>query len=75
MAAGQLDRRQRLGHVVLAAEKGQVAIVERLDAERDAIHARRAEAPEAPRLDRGGVGLERDLDVIGRTGQRRSRGR
>ena len=46
-----------------AAERGQRGIVERLHAQRDAIDAGRAVAAKPRRLDRGGIGLERHLDV------------
>jgi hypothetical protein len=52
-----------LGDVVSPAEKGEVAIVQRLDAERDAVHPGVGEGGEAPGLDAGRVGLERDLHV------------
>ena len=39
------DRRQRLGDVVLAAEEGQIAVVQRLHAQRDPVHARRPGSP------------------------------
>jgi hypothetical protein len=42
-------------------ERGQVARIEALAAERDAIHARRGVFGEASALDGAGVGLERDL--------------
>ena len=48
---------------MLAAEEAQVAVVERLHAERDPVDAGDAEAPQLPGLDRGRVGLERDLQV------------
>ena len=52
-------------HAVLAAEEAQVGVVQRLHAQRDAVDARRPEAPEPPGLDRGRVRLQRDLDVVG----------
>ena len=62
-ARGQIDRGQRLGGGVLAPEQAQRGVIERLNAERDPVHARRAHRPEPVRLARGGVGLERDLEV------------
>ena len=46
-----------------AAEEAQRRVVERLQAERDAVDPGGGEVGEARRLDRRGVGLERDLDV------------
>ena len=68
-----LDRPERLGHVVQPAEEFEVAIIERLDPERDAVDACRAVAPEPLGLDRGGVRLQRHLGVgrdrpVGRDG-------
>ena len=48
-----------------AAEEGERLVVEALQAERQAVDARRGEVGEARRLDRVGIGLERDLDVVG----------
>jgi hypothetical protein len=45
-----------------AAEEAQRVVVQRLQPERDAIDSRRREIGEARRLDRGGIGLQRDLD-------------
>ena len=46
--------------------KLQIRVVQRLHAERDAVDAGRAVAAEALGLDAGRVGLERDLDAVGR---------
>ena len=55
-----------------AAEEAQRRVVERLQAERDPVDAGRGEVGEARRLDRGGIGLERDLDVRARSPSARS---
>ncbi len=47
-----------------SAKKAQSPVVERLEAERHPVHARRGKVREARRLDRGGVRLERDLDLL-----------
>ena len=49
-----------------AAEEGERFVVETLQTEREAVDAGRREVGEARRLDRIGVGFERDLDVLGR---------
>ena len=61
--ARHLDRRARGGDVMKAAEEAEVVVVERLDAERDAVDAGGAVAAETLGLDAGGIGLERDLGV------------
>ena len=61
------DRVERLLRGVQPAELLQRRIVERLHAERHAVDAGRAIAAKARRLDAGGIGFERDLDV-GRDG-------
>ena len=48
-----------------AAEEGEGRVVEALQPERQAIDAGRREVGEAVGLDRVGIGLERDLDVVG----------
>ena len=48
---------------VHAAKLGEHAIVERLDAERDAVDAGGAVAAEAGGFDAGRIGFEADLDV------------
>ena len=60
-----LDRLDRFGDVVTAAERLEVGVVERLDADRQAVDAGGAIAAEAPRLDAGGIGLEGDFGVGG----------
>ena len=65
MTPRQIERRHRLGMIVAAAEEFQRGIVERLDAERQPIDARGAEAGEALGIHRAGIGLQRDLGGIG----------
>ena len=60
---GEVDRGQRLGRIVLAPERSEVAVVQRLHAQRHPPHPRRPKAKKLAGLDRGGVGLERDLEV------------
>ena len=62
---GEVDRRERLGRRVLAPEEPERPVIERLDAERDPVDPGRPEAGETTRFDRGRVGLERDLEVLG----------
>ncbi len=57
------ERPQRLVDGMLAAEEFQRRDIERLHAERHAIDAGLRQLGEAAGLDRGRVGLERDLDV------------
>jgi hypothetical protein len=62
--ARHLDRRAGGRHVVQPAEEAEVRVVQRLDAERDAVDARRAVATEARRLDTRRIGLERDFRIV-----------
>ena len=62
-AGSELDSGPRLGRAVLPPEEAQAGVIQRLDAERDAVHARLAERAQPAGLDRGRVRLERDLDV------------
>ena len=61
--ARDLDRPERLLDIVQPAEEAKVRVVQRLDAERDAVDAGGAVAAEALRLDARRVGFERDLGV------------
>ena len=58
---GDRDRIQRFLRRVHPAERFEVGIVQRLHAERDAVHPGRPEIAEAAGLDAGRIGLERDL--------------
>ena len=62
---GHVQRGQRLGDRMLAAEVLEVDIVQRLDPERNPIDARAFEAAKARGLDAGGIGLQRNLDIRG----------
>ena len=59
--ARDLDGADRLGGAVQPAKRLEVGVVQRLDAERDAIDAGGAIATEARGLDARRVGLERDF--------------
>ena len=61
--ARRLDRLPRGRDVVQAPEGAEVVVVERLDAERDAVDPGGAVAAEALRLDARGIGLERHLGI------------
>ena len=61
--AGDLHGVERFLRGVQPPEFFQRRIVERLHAERDAIDAGRPIAAKARRLDAGGIGLKRDLDI------------
>ncbi len=61
--ARELQRGARLGGVVLPAEHAQGVGVERLHAEREAVHPGLPEGGEPPRLHAGRVGLQRHLEV------------
>ena len=81
-AARDADRIERFARGVHAAKLGEHAIVERLDAERDAVDAGGAVAAEAGGFDAGRIGFEADLDVgrdapmfCNRVEDRRHRGR
>ena len=65
--AGQRQGGQRLGRVVAPPQEAQGVVVERLDAEREAVDPGPPEAVESGRLGRGRVGLQGDLD-LGRQG-------
>ena len=62
----EVEGRQGLNDTVLAAEEGEGGRIKSLDAERDAVDAGLAKGPEPGGLDRGRVGLKRDLDRLGR---------
>ena len=62
----RLQRAQRLVYAVRAAKKAQRLVIERLDAQRGAIDPGGSQIGKARRLDRGGVGLQRDLDPLGK---------
>ena len=55
---------KRFRHIVQPPEEFQVGIVQRLHAERHAVDARGAIAAEPLGLDRGRIGLQRDLDAV-----------
>src|ERR1700693_4497252 len=59
----QLDGAAGLGDVVQPPEKAELGIVQRLDAEGDAVDAGSAVAAEAFRLDARRIGFEGDLGV------------
>ena len=65
MPGGEGDRGKRFGSCMAAAEEGKRSVVERLHAEGNAIDPGRGVGREAGSLDRGRVGLERDLAVGG----------
>ena len=65
--AGERHRRHRFGAGVRAPERLQIGVVQGLHAERDAVHAGRAIAEKALRLDAGRIGFERDLGVLARS--------
>ncbi len=69
MALGERKRRKRLCRRVLAAERLEARIVERLHAERQPVDAGRAVAGEVLGLDAGGIGFERDLGIARRARQ------
>ena len=60
---GDVEGAQCLLRRMQAAEQLQIGVVQRLHAERDAIDARRAIAPETRGLDAGRIGLQRDFGV------------
>jgi hypothetical protein len=60
-ALRQFDRAPCLVRVVDAAERREMAVIEALHADRQAVHAGVAKAGEAVRFDRAGVGFERDF--------------
>ena len=53
------------GDAVRPAEIAEHLVVERLQTERHAVHPGAGEVAEAGGFDRGGIGLQRDLDVLG----------
>ena len=61
---GDIESANGLGSVVPTAEKAQCPVVERLDAERHAVHPGLGEGCEPAGLDRGGIGLQRDLGFV-----------
>ena len=69
MFGGERRRDPRLGAAVDAPEGREMAVVEALDPERQAIDAGGAEAGELRRFDRSRVGLERDLGIGRQHGQ------
>ena len=58
-----VERGEASGEIVRAAEEPERVIVQGLQAEADAVDARRAEARKARGFDRGGIGFKRDLDL------------
>ncbi len=65
MLLGERQRGQRFLRGMLAAERLEAVIVERLHAERGSVDPGGTVARELLRLDAGGVGFERDLDIVG----------
>ena len=63
MALGERQRGQRFFRRVLAAERLEASIVERLHAERQPVDAGRPIAGEVLGLDAGRIGFERDLGI------------
>ena len=63
MALRGIERGQPLGHVMRAPQKMERLIVQRLQPQRHAVHAGPRNIGKARRLDRGGVGLQRDLGI------------
>ena len=55
-----------------AAEPPEHGVVETLHAKRQAVDAGLAVVVEAAVLDRAGIGLERDLDIVGRSRRART---
>ena len=64
-ALRRVERGQPLRHVMGAAEEMERLIVERLKAERGAVDPGAGQIRKARRLDRIGIGLQRDLYVRG----------
>src|SRR3989442_154898 len=62
-AARNRDRAKRFVRRMQPAELLERGIIKRLHAERNAVHAGRAIAAQARRLDAGRIGFERHLDV------------
>ncbi len=62
-APPDFERGDRLGDRVLAAEPLQVGLMQALDADGNAVHPGGAVAREAPRLDAGGIGFQRDFEI------------
>ena len=60
---GELNRMKRLGDRVLAPERLEVGVAQRLHADRQAVDAGGAISAKPPRFDAGRVGFERDLGV------------
>ncbi|MCY1173650.1 hypothetical protein D9M73_138170 [compost metagenome] len=58
-----VERGEALGHIMRAAEKGERAIVKRLQPERHAVDPGARNIGKARRLDRGGIRLQRDFDI------------
>src|SRR5208282_2490661 len=64
MPSGERESGKCFGTRMPAAEEAKLGVVERLHAEGDPVHARRGVTREAAGLDRGWIGLKRDLDPI-----------
>ena len=62
-AGGEAEGGECLGRGMLAAQRFQIIIVQRLHADRNAVDAGRAITPEILRFDGGRVGFKGDLDM------------
>jgi hypothetical protein len=67
------ERRARFGSRMQATKSLEIRVVERLNADRNPIDPGVAKFPEPSGLDRGGVGFQRDFEIVG-TGPARTRG-
>ncbi len=65
MPLSRIERRKPFLHRMCTAEKPQRRIIECLDTERHAVHARRREIGKPRRFDRRGVSLQGDLQIVG----------
>src|SRR5690606_27902933 len=61
MALRGVERTETLGNAMRTAEEAQCIVVERLEAERYAVDPCGSQIGKARRLDRRGIGLERDF--------------
>jgi hypothetical protein len=68
-----LERRARFGSRMQATKSLEIRVVERLNADGNPIDPGVAKFPEPSGLDRGGVGFQRDFEIVG-TGPARTRG-
>ena len=64
--AGNVEGRAGLGHRMHPAQTAQIVVVQRLNAHRHAVDPAIGKGAEPAHLDAGRVGLQRDLDVIGK---------